>query len=247
MATHLPGQAEQFINIALAISDVHAAIRIVEQRGGLADVLQPADAFLFLDRYARRINAALKLIGAVKLVTIPELDCGQTEWQPSGSSYKAGMHQDAARGAIFAGIANGQLLQHSYRSKVLTCEGEVGRVVENQNWKHAGGRKPVPCGSKVPGQNIRFRNSLVAEEPICRFRVRPVLTGPGVVAPTFPASCSSNCRIRLPWRTSWNSQPITSLLIHSSARDSEDSRHPLAPTRRAFLMPDTWPGSEPKA
>lgn len=114
---------------------MHAAIRVVEQGCGLADVLQPANAFFFLDRHARRINAALQLIGAVELVTTPELDCGQTEWQPGGRSHKTGMHQDATRDAILAAIADGQLLQHPYRSNVLTCEGEFGCVVENQNGK----------------------------------------------------------------------------------------------------------------
>ena len=152
MGNHFPGQAEQLINIALAISHVHAAIRIVQQRGGLADVVQPADAVLFLDRHARRVDAALQLIGAVKFATIPELDCGQTERQPSGSGYKAGTHKDAARGVILASIADGQLLQHSYRRNVLTREGEFGRVVENQNGKRTGGRELSRVEAKCPAR-----------------------------------------------------------------------------------------------
>ena len=42
-------QTEQFVDVALPISDVHAALRIVQQFRGLSQVLQPASAlFLFI-------------------------------------------------------------------------------------------------------------------------------------------------------------------------------------------------------
>ena len=43
------GRAEELVNVALAIADMDASGRVVEQHGGLAQVLQPAEALFLFD------------------------------------------------------------------------------------------------------------------------------------------------------------------------------------------------------
>ena len=66
---------------------------------------QPANAFLLLDRHTSRIDAALQSVRSVESIPVPELNCSQTEWQSIPSDHETGMHQDAAGGVIFAGVA----------------------------------------------------------------------------------------------------------------------------------------------
>ena len=89
-------RTEQFVDVALPISDVHTTSRVCQQFRGLSQVLQPANALFLLDRHTRRINPSLQRIRAVKLVSIPEFDRRQTQWQPVVSGYQTGVHQNAA-------------------------------------------------------------------------------------------------------------------------------------------------------
>ena len=72
MRSHLLCRAEQFVNITLPIADVDTAARLVEQRCGLAQVLQPAKSFDF-DRYPSGIDLLLQRVASVKLIPAPEL------------------------------------------------------------------------------------------------------------------------------------------------------------------------------
>src|SRR4051794_39689925 len=66
MCSQLLGQAEQLVDIALAITDMDATSRIAEQRRGPAQVLQPADALLLLDEDPRRVDLPLEGGGSLE-------------------------------------------------------------------------------------------------------------------------------------------------------------------------------------
>src|ERR1017187_10792200 len=91
-------QPEQFVDVALPISDVHTASRLCQQFRGPSHVLQPPNALFLFDRHTRRINPSLQSIRAVKLVSVPEFDRRQTQWQSFAGSYQTGVHQNAATG-----------------------------------------------------------------------------------------------------------------------------------------------------
>ena len=67
----LLGQTEQFVDIALAVANVNAAFRGVEQRDRLAHVFQPAEAFLLFDRHARGVDLPLQSGRALEFLSIP--------------------------------------------------------------------------------------------------------------------------------------------------------------------------------
>src|SRR4051794_35901610 len=53
-------QAEQLVDVALAVADMDAPFRLAEQQGGLAHVVQPPDALLALDGHPGRIDLPLQ-------------------------------------------------------------------------------------------------------------------------------------------------------------------------------------------
>lgn len=77
------GRAKQFVDAALPIADVHTSRGLGEQFGRLPEVLQPAEAFLLLDRYARRIDLLLKCVRSLEFLARPELDRRQSKRQSS--------------------------------------------------------------------------------------------------------------------------------------------------------------------
>ncbi len=54
MGSDLLSRTEQLVDVAVAITDMHAPGRIVEERRGLPQVVQPPKAFLALDRERER-------------------------------------------------------------------------------------------------------------------------------------------------------------------------------------------------
>jgi hypothetical protein len=59
--------AEQLVDIALAITEVHQPVGRAEKSGRLPHVLEPAHALLVVDRHTRGIDVALELAGALEL------------------------------------------------------------------------------------------------------------------------------------------------------------------------------------
>ena len=59
MSPKLLGQTIEFVNIALLVADMNAALGAREQVSRLTQVPQPADAFLPLDGDARRVDFLL--------------------------------------------------------------------------------------------------------------------------------------------------------------------------------------------
>src|SRR5512144_526565 len=72
--SRLLGQAEQFVNVTLAIADANAAPRIAEQFGGSAQVFQPANALLLLNGDPRWVDLPLEGGRSLELRPGPELD-----------------------------------------------------------------------------------------------------------------------------------------------------------------------------
>src|SRR4029077_11964194 len=96
MRSSFLGGTEQFVDIALAITDMDASSRITQKRRGVLDVFQPPNAFLLLDGNTRRIDLLLERGGPFEFLPGPEFDGRQSEWQPFGFHREARMHQDAA-------------------------------------------------------------------------------------------------------------------------------------------------------
>src|SRR6266702_7642167 len=173
-------QTEQFVDVALPISDVHAASRVCQQFRGLSQVLQPANAFFLFDRHTRRINPSLQSIRAVKLVSVPEFDRRQTQWQPFAGSYQTGVHQNAATGVepCTPFVACRYLLQDSDRCGIFVPIRQLRRVVKNQKGKATASGKSLARAGKMTGENIGFADPFVAKEAVGRLGVGPVLTCP---------------------------------------------------------------------
>ncbi len=88
------------------------------------------------------------------------------------------MHQDAAGGVVAwasieirTGDANTSL---AHSLDVLTLVRELGRVVENEN-RTVGRVTTLACCLEMPRENLRFADSVVIEESICRLGIRPIL------------------------------------------------------------------------
>src|SRR3954451_17589151 len=61
------GGAEQLVNVALTVADMHAPTRRSEQSHGLAHVVEPADTLLLLDRHSCGIDLTLERSRALEL------------------------------------------------------------------------------------------------------------------------------------------------------------------------------------
>lgn len=54
--------AENLVDFAFPIPNVDASLRLIQERGGLLQVLQPADAFLLFDRNPGLIDLLLECV-----------------------------------------------------------------------------------------------------------------------------------------------------------------------------------------
>src|SRR5262249_59019505 len=68
------GRAEQLEDVALPVADVDTPDRIAESGRSLLEVVQPADAFLLLDRDAGGVNTPLAGVSPLGLLAGPEID-----------------------------------------------------------------------------------------------------------------------------------------------------------------------------
>lgn len=73
MGSSFTGDAEELINVAFPIPNIDAALRLIQERGGLLQILQPADAFLLLNRNPCRINLLFERVRPLELLPRPEL------------------------------------------------------------------------------------------------------------------------------------------------------------------------------
>ena len=145
MSAGIVSRTEQFVDVALAIADMHDALRLCEKCSGLLHVLQPAIALLLLDRHARWVDRALQRVRAVELVPGPELDSGQSKRKPLLGHDQAGVHQHATH-RVITGTALGScalLAHHADRLVLFATIDELRRVVEHQHRPTASGREPL--------------------------------------------------------------------------------------------------------
>jgi hypothetical protein len=89
-------RAEELIDVALAIPDMHASSWIIQKFRGLLQIVQPSDAFLLLNGDSCRVDLLLECGRPFEFLAGPELDRRQSEWQALGRYHEARMHQDAA-------------------------------------------------------------------------------------------------------------------------------------------------------
>jgi hypothetical protein len=69
---------------------------------------------------------------------------------------------------------NGRAVRNAHGLTVRSVIGEFRGVMEEQNHLPGGGES-IPRGSKVPGKDLGFRETLVGKKTIGRFRVGPAL------------------------------------------------------------------------
>lgn len=184
------GQAEQLIDVALAVADMDATLGVINQGGGLPQVQQPLDAFLLLDRNTRRVDFVLQRGGALELLAAPELDRAQAQWQSLCSHRKAGVHQDAAGRVQLRTpcrvAAAGGLAPEPNQLRFVSLVRELGGVLKDEQ-RAATGLYPITRRLEVPGKNALFVNVVVRQKAIGRLGVGPVLAREGNRAPDAAA------------------------------------------------------------
>ncbi len=174
------GQRKQFVDVALAVTDMHATVRRGKQRCGLAKVLQPAEALFLLDRYAGRIDLALERIRALELLPRPELHRCKPERQAVTGHRERGMHEQATQrvhanltcfvtpSVDGAGDPDGVM--------ALALERELGRILEDQ-YRAVTGPHTLACRCEVTRQDLRLADPFVGKETVSGFGAGPVLAG----------------------------------------------------------------------
>jgi len=75
--------AEQLIDITLAIPDVHTTFRLLKKRCRLLHVLQPAIAFLLLNGHTGRIDLLLQGVTALNSSRVQNLTAVSPKGSPS--------------------------------------------------------------------------------------------------------------------------------------------------------------------
>jgi hypothetical protein len=77
------GEAVEFVNVALSITDMHTPIWLTQQSDRLTEIIEPADTLLCFDWNPRWVDLPLELGGAFELVAVPEFDRGRPRGSPS--------------------------------------------------------------------------------------------------------------------------------------------------------------------
>ena len=193
-----PGKTTQLVDIALAIPNMNTPSRIAEQVAHLRYILWPPNALLLFDRHAGGIDLPLEAIRAVELAATPELDRRQAQRLAFMRNCQAGVHQDATAGVKVRTIGPGwpcwNFLDDSDRLGVFMPIGQLCGVMQDQNCCTSARREPLP----VWIQNAQTKCSLrlirsLAKKRYAAFVFAQSSDAQGVVEPTRPENCSSNC------------------------------------------------------
>ena len=96
MSSDLLCCAEKLVDVTLAITDMDASSRMIQESRRLLEIFQPPDAFLFLDGNPGRIDLLFKRCRALEFLASPELNGRQPQRHPVDCNREARMHQDAA-------------------------------------------------------------------------------------------------------------------------------------------------------
>ena len=182
VGAHRLRRAEELVDVVLAVTDMDQSRRVVEERGGLAHILQPADALLALDRHAGRVDLALERVRALELGPCPELDRRQPQRQPLRRHGQAGVHQQAADGMhpeLAIGLAPARHCRdHADPLGPRTLERELGRVLQHQD-RPLGGGNATMRRVEMAGEDLGLADRCVGQETIGGLGVGPVLACQG--------------------------------------------------------------------
>jgi hypothetical protein len=178
MRAEFMGGAEQLVNVALAVADMDAPGRIIEQRSCLAHVLQPANALLLFDGYPRRIDLLLERSGSLELRPRPELYRREAKRQPLGRDGQAQMHQKPAhrahRAAAILSLPQLSECMTPILLGSLSLIGELGSVLQN----HDGTLRCSEAAAhrlEVTGEDLLLADAVIRKEAIGCLSVGPVL------------------------------------------------------------------------
>ncbi|HEX2851690.1 MAG TPA: hypothetical protein VHO24_00525 [Opitutaceae bacterium] len=69
-------RAEQFVNVGLAVADMHAPLRCAEQRRRRHEILDPTHTLFLPNRDSGRVHPALQFVGPFERFSRPELHRG---------------------------------------------------------------------------------------------------------------------------------------------------------------------------
>jgi hypothetical protein len=164
---HLFGLAEQLIDVAFPIADMHAALRVTEQMRRLLKV--SSQRMLSFSSIGTRVGLILRLSAFAPLNFLRDqnLIAANPSGKPSvvtarlecikmpHAVYSLGRLSLLSAGNVDASLAD--------RLNVCALIGKLGCVVQHQDW-------PVRCGHSItrrvemPSQDIRFAHPLVIEE-----------------------------------------------------------------------------------
>ncbi len=93
-------EAEQLVDVALAVGDVDQAPRLAEELHRLAKAVEPTDALLALDRHAGRVDHPLERRRAFELRPCPDLQRRRPERHAVRSDGEAGVQEEAAQRVV---------------------------------------------------------------------------------------------------------------------------------------------------
>ena len=159
VGVQLPGQAEQLPDVAFAVANMNAARGIAQQAGGSAQIVQPAHAFLALDRHARWIDPLREGVRSLELLPGPELDRGHSQRQPVRRHRQARMHQQSADRVHAVAtefvLAAAHLCREAHRLRPPAPPGKLRRVMKNEDRAIAGG-EPAPSRVEMAPKKTLF-------------------------------------------------------------------------------------------
>src|ERR1700686_365273 len=143
---------------------MHAARRVAKQFARLPYIVEPANAFLVLDRHTRWIDLLLERVGSFEFRTRPELDRREPQRQPVARHRQTRVHQDATRRVMSqASVAiNTGNIDPSLTDgfDVVPLERKLCRIVQHQHWT---GCRPnsIAGREEMTGENLRFTDPIV--------------------------------------------------------------------------------------
>jgi hypothetical protein len=186
MGAEVPGEAEQLVDVALAVADVDAASRVAEETHRPPEAVEPADALLSLDRHAGGVDHPLERRRSPELRPRPDFHGCHPERHAVLGDGEAGVQEEAAKRVVppptLRVAAAVDALGDADRGRGDAPVGELGRVLEEQD--HAAAR-PEPLGRRreMAAEDVGLAHPPVGEEAVRRLRPGPVSAGLGYGRP----------------------------------------------------------------
>jgi hypothetical protein len=179
MCTSVLSRAKEFIDVALAITDMDAPPRIIEKVRGLFQIFQPPNAFFLLDGNARLIDLSFEGGGSFEFLPRPEFDRCHSKREPFGRNSETRMHQNSASRMRFGAAGEisstvGDALRNADQLRPLSLIGELCCVVKHKH-KAVCRHCAVAGRLKMTGKNIRLTDPFIGEKAIGRLGIGPIL------------------------------------------------------------------------